>query len=133
MTNKDQFEQARKLYPGTCRGFDDEWLNFVKESKSRKWRLCNRTLDNVSPKLMPAIERQIAHRDSCAGKNIWCPQWKNFATWINGGCWTEEIPQTQKPNPARCRICNNTDVSMRIDGKGCVCWRVECKTEYARL
>ena len=128
--NKFCFEEARKLYPGRCRGFDDEWENIVKESKKPGWRRKRRTLDNVCPLLKPAIEAQIAYRESC---KEWCPQWKHFATWINGGWWTEEIPQTRKPKHRRCFHCGAEDVVSQTIGKPWRCWRDECKTEYDKL
>ena len=128
--NKYLFEKARKLYPGRCRGFDDEWENLVKESKKPGWRSKGRTLNNVCPLLVPAIEAQIAYR---ATTKEWCPAWKHFATWINGGWWTEEIPQTNKPKPRRCFHCGTEDVVKFGFGKPPCCWRAECKTEYAQL
>lgn len=131
--NTHDFEQARVLYReagGTVRGFGKEWLNFIKESKSRDWRLLGWTIDNVCPLLKPAIEAQIAYR---ASTKEWCPQWKHFATWINGGWWTEEVPQTNKPKSNRCVICDNIDVVSSEDGKGWRCWRADCKEKFARL
>ena len=101
--NKDLFEKARKLYPGTVRGIDPEWVNFVKESRSRDWKLCGWTIDSVTPLLKPAIEAQIAHRDILIRKKEFCPPWKHFKTWINNAWWTVEIPQTDKPKRTKCK------------------------------
>ncbi len=120
--NRYDFERARKLYPGKKRDLEQEWANFEK-----KYR---RSLDKICPLLTPAIEAQIAYR---ATTKDWCPPWKHFATWINGGWWTEEIPQTKKPKPNRCVICDNTDVVSSEDGKGWRCWRDACKMEYEKL
>ena len=105
--NRHDFEQARVLYReagGTVRGFGKEWLNFIKESKSRDWRLLGWTTDNVCPLLKPAIETQIAKREKLK-RDGFCPPWKNFKTWINGGWWTEEVPQTGKPKITKCGKC----------------------------
>ena len=120
--NKHDFEQARKLYPGRKRGFEQEWENFRKKYGMKMTAIC--------PLLKPAIEAQIAHRTTT---KEWCPQWKHFATWISGGWWTEVIPQTRKPKPNRCRICDNTDVVASTDGKGWRCWRAQCIEQFARL
>ncbi len=123
--NKYLFEKARKLYReagGRVRGFQPEWDDFVRKH--------GRRINDICPLLTPAIEKQIAYRDRTKD---WCPQWKNFKTWLYGSWWTEEIPQTDKPKPNRCRICSNTDVTSMVDGKGWLCWRPECKTEYAKL
>lgn len=92
--NKFLFEEARKLYPGRKRGLQPEWDDFVKKHKKR--------IDTICPKLKPAIEKQIAYR---ATTKEWCPQWKNFKTWLRGSWWTEVIPQTNKPKPTKCGAC----------------------------
>ncbi len=92
--NKYLFEKARKLYPGRKRGFEYEWENFRKKYGMKITAIC--------PLLTPAIEAQIARREVCKANKEWCPQWKNFATWINGGWWTEVIPQDGKPKRVKC-------------------------------
>ncbi len=134
--NKYLFEEARKLYReagGTVRGFGPEWINFVKESKSKDWRECGWTIDSVAPLLKPAIQAQIAHRAALKSKNEFGPPWKHFKTWINGQWWTEEIPQTNKPKVLRCVICSKTDVTSSTDGKGWRCWRQDCIEKFARM
>ncbi len=127
--NKHLFEEARKLYPKKTgkRGFEKEWKEFTKLVEYRG------KYDAIMPLLKPAIEKQIAYREECARKHEWCRPWKDFCRWMKGGWWTEEIPQTNSPKPNRCVICSNTDVSSMVDGKGWLCWRNECKTEYAKL
>ncbi len=120
--NRYDFERARKLYPGKKRDLEQEWANFEK-----KYR---RSLDKICPLLTPAIEAQIAYR---ATTKDWCPPWKHFATWINGGWWTEEIPQTKKPKPVRCFHCGAEDIAVSGFGKPPRCWRDACKAEYEKL
>ncbi len=131
--NKHDFEQARKLYPGTCRGFDDEWDNFVFQLKKPASRRKGRTIDNVIPLLKPAIVAQIAHRDELARKKEFVSPWKHFKTWINGGWWTEEIPQTNKPKPVRCFHCQSEEVVVSGFGKPPRCGRAECRAEYEKI
>lgn len=134
--NKYQFEEARKLYReagGTVRGFGPEWINFVKESKSRDWKLCGWTIENVVPLLKPAIEAQIAHRDELTRKKAFVSPWKHFKTWINTAWWTEEVPQTNKPKVRKCFHCRALDVVSQTDGKPWRCWRAECIAEYVKL
>ena len=90
--NKYQFEEARKLYPGRVRGFQPEWDDFEKKH--------GRRVDEICPLLAPAIEKQIAYRETTKD---WCPKWKNFKTWLYGSWWTEEVPQTDKPKRTKCR------------------------------
>lgn len=72
-----QFEQSRKIYPGTKRGSKTEYENFKK--KHRDWK-------EVLPLLQPAIERQT--------KTIWANTEKkyipHFQTWVNKRRWELE-------------------------------------------
>ena len=72
---KDDFNDARKLYPGTKLGLDTEFDNLRKKYKN--WR-------KIIPLLKPTIQQQIVWRKQ-DGK--W---WKHFKTWINNACWEEE-------------------------------------------
>ena len=115
------FEEARKLYPGRKRGFQPEWDDFVKKHRRRANEIC--------PLLKPAIEKQIAYRESTKD---WCPQWKNFKTWLRGSWWTEQMPQTDKPKPRRCFNCGEPP-SVWGFGKPSCCPRAECKAKYAKF
>jgi hypothetical protein len=72
---KNEFNDARKLFPGTKLGLDTEFNNFTK--KHKKWR-------TIVPLLEPAIKKQIIWRKA-DGK-----YWKHLKTWINNACWEEE-------------------------------------------
>lgn len=104
--NKYQFEEARRLYPGTKRGNGPEWDNFEKKFKRR--------LNEVCPLLKPAIEAQIAHRAALRLKGEFMPPWKHFKTWINGAWWTEEIPQCGKPKRKKCGQCGKPSTRSKI-------------------
>lgn len=80
---KEKFEEARKAYPGTKRGLDVEWDNFRRKNK--------RTAEIV-PLLLPAIRLEERFKSECARVRAHVPPWKNFATWINNSCWTQEFP-----------------------------------------
>lgn len=80
---KAVFDESRKAFPGSKRGLDPEWENFTKK---------NPDYTTILPLLLPAIEREKAHKAALNEANQFCPQWKNFTTWINGKCWTEEFP-----------------------------------------
>jgi len=86
-----QFDDARKLYPGTKRGLQVELQNFKKKHK-KHWK-------HITPLLKPAIEKQIKARKQTSG---FVPEWKHFRTWINQACWTEETRvQHQTPQQAK--------------------------------
>ena len=80
------FEAARKSYQGVKRGFQTEFVNFIKKHKD--WK-------NVLILLLPAIQAQIKWRATAKGE--FRPAWKNFQTWINQRCWEEELPSSSKP------------------------------------
>jgi hypothetical protein len=79
---KKYFESARLLYPGNRNGLESEWDNFEKK---------NPEYDEILPLLIPAIEREIAHKAALKASNQFCAEWKNFQTWINKKCWTQEF------------------------------------------
>ncbi len=82
----DQFEAARKLYPGTKRGLQTEWANF----KAKHGRMAAQ----IVPLLVPAIERWVKHRKWASTQpGAFLPEWKNFKTWINGSHWEDETPK----------------------------------------
>lgn len=79
---KESFERFRKLYPGTKRGLDVEYLNFVKKNKPE-----------IADLLISALEVEINHRNSLSLQRVFVPPWKNLSTWINQKCWTQEFPE----------------------------------------
>lgn len=82
---KEQFDKARKRFPGSKGGLTVEWENF--EKKNRK------TLEETIPKLLPAIEAEEAHKAAIAAAGRDPPAWKHFATWINKRCWEQELEE----------------------------------------
>ena len=83
------FEVARKLYPGTKRGYQTEFDNFKKKHKD--W-------NKVLPLLLPAIQYQIDWRRRAKSKFMppFIPPWKNFKTWMNNRCWECEFEQLEE-------------------------------------
>ncbi len=79
-----QFDECRKIFPGTKRGVETEFDNFRKHSD---WEM-------VLPLLLPAVKEQVAKR-AAAPNGAFVPLWKNFKTWINQRCW-EEITVFEK-------------------------------------
>lgn len=74
------FDNFRKLYPGTKRGNETEFENFMKKHK---------TWEFILPMLIPAIENQKKSRELKKMKKQFVPEWKNLQTWINNKCWEE--------------------------------------------
>lgn len=78
---KTDFEKFRKSYPGTKRGFDTEWNDFIKKHKD--WR-------KVVPLLLVSLNKQTDSRQQKKSKGNFAPEWKNLKTWLFQSCWTEE-------------------------------------------
>lgn len=89
---KDAFERIRKSYPGTKKGFSQEWTNFERKNRKR--------LSVVLPLVEVGVERYKAQIASQGTEKRFI---KHFSTWLNQECWTEEPAQggtdgTAKPN-----------------------------------
>ena len=84
------FDSARKLYQGKKRGNDEEFSNFVYHCKNPLRGMPVIDWKEALPFLEPAIRKQIAWRKN-PKKGEFVPPWKNFKTWINQRCWTEEV------------------------------------------
>lgn len=82
---EQQFEDFRKSYPGTKRGFKAEFENF-KRKNPKTWR-------DIVPMLAPALARLIEWHDRSIAAGNFTPNYKNLATWLNQQCWTEELPE----------------------------------------
>ena len=84
------FEEFRKLYPGTKRGGETEFQNFVK--KHQDWQ-------KVLPDLLSLLKTQISQREGLRQANQFVPEWKHLQTWINQRCWEDEYITTQSAPP----------------------------------
>jgi len=83
---KEVFDIARKIFPGTKRGVDTEWENFKKKNKDYA---------QIVGKLKLAIEKEITHKRHLKKNNLFCAEWKNFQTWINNKCWEQEFTKIE--------------------------------------
>ena len=79
---KKVFDEFRKNYPGTKRGNDIEFTNFIKKHKD--WR-------EVLPNLLKRLNYQKEARQVRRENKLFVPEWKNLQTWINQRCWEELI------------------------------------------
>jgi hypothetical protein len=84
---KAEFENFRKLYPGSKRGTDTEFDNLRKKHKDHK---------AVIPILIDSLNKQIETRIKLKDRAMFVPEWKHLQTWINQRCWEEEIEISQK-------------------------------------
>lgn len=86
---RTQFEDFRKKYPGSKRGFKVEFDNF-KKKHPRDWR-------QIVPLLLPALDRLIEWHRGRRAAGQFAPEFKNLSTWLNNECWTEELPPVEQP------------------------------------
>ena len=75
----EEFLEAYKLYPGT----KSRAQNFKVFKKAKDWK-------EALPKLKPAIQLEIKVKNDLKSKSQFCPEWKNFNTWLNKRCWEDE-------------------------------------------
>ena len=78
----EEFEKARKLYPGTKRGGQTEFADFRR--KHPDWR-------DACAVLCAAIEVQIQRRKELIKKREFVPPWKHLKTYLNQRCWESDI------------------------------------------
>ncbi len=76
------FDVFRKRYPGNVRGLKTEFDLFIKKNKPEIVHL-----------LLPALEKEISHKNQLMSGNKFVPNWKDLKTWINNRCWEQEFPE----------------------------------------
>ena len=123
------FEAARKMYPGKCRPFEEEYGWFRKNYGMKA--------KDIIPLLIPAIKSQVAYRDACEKAKMWHENWQHFKTWLhpNSKGWTMEVPEIRtEPNRRvqTCMFCGNPS-TVRMDTKGARCSSDECKRRFNEL
>jgi len=79
---KSEFDIFRKEYPGTKKGNDTEFSNFIKKHKD--WR-------DILPKLIERLNYQKEARQVRLENKLFVPGWKNLQTWINQRGWEDQI------------------------------------------
>jgi len=83
---KEVFEFARQLYPGTKRGLDTEWEYFQRTVKD--WR-------ESLPLLADAIHAQITTKRRAQQAGEFSPEWKHFKSWLYNRYWELSEPVVQ--------------------------------------
>ncbi len=79
-------------------------------------------------------DRAMAMKAICfIKKHAYLP---HASRWLNGGFYETVLENrtiSTKATERRCFHCQATDVVSQTENKPWVCWRAECKTEYAKL
>lgn len=99
----EEFENFRKNYPGTKRGYEIEFENFKKKNKD--W-------EKILPLLSDALNYQISFRIEKAKTGGFVPEWKNLSTWINQRCWEEEMQINKLTDETRRKQQGVTDFEL---------------------
>lgn len=106
MTNQNRIEKNRieteKSVFSVKKSESDfnEWYAHYPLKKSRqaalkKWLTLDRkgSLPDL-PILLAAVEQQKREKESLKESGKFCPEWKHPSTWLNKGCWEDEIEST---------------------------------------
>jgi len=80
------FFEAYKIYPGSKSKTD----NFKTFKKHKDWKEC-------LPLLKPAVEKEVGHKKALKYYGEFCPDFKNFKTWLNQRCWEQEFTAREMP------------------------------------
>ena len=76
--------------------FDLFWENYpikVGKKKARQtWdKLKKKNELPAIDKIIKAIKNQKAEKEYLQSQNKFCPEWKHPTTWLNNGCWDDEV------------------------------------------
>ena len=99
---KEKFEIFRKQYPGSKRGLDTEFNEFVKKYKGH--------VGEIVPVLLPALEKLIAWREQAVKRGEFVPSFANLKTWLNQRRWETEFPGVESLNTSE-----NERTSVKFD------------------
>lgn len=85
--------------------FEAFWSAYPAEGRKAKagaWKAWKKLKPSqeLQLRMVAAIEGQIEHRATIRSSDpkAFIPCWKHCATWINNGCWNDELAEPVKPN-----------------------------------
>lgn len=96
-----EFENFRKIYPGTKRGFETEFKNFQKHKDYKE----------VVFLLIPALEKLKHWRDLKKLSGGFVPEYANLQTWINQRRWEVELEEIKQNGDKTLKGNINREVS----------------------
>lgn len=93
MFNQKEFDVFYSVYPKKTGKTEvlTRWKKLIKSNE----------LPELT-EILSAIKKQVAWRENSNG--AFRPEWKNPATWLNKGCWTDEIEEPEKDDPWEGRL-----------------------------
>jgi hypothetical protein len=77
--------------------FEVFWKAYPNKTEKKYTLKCWKKLKSTRPpieELLKAIKKQIEWREKANGE--FRPEWKNPATWLNKGCWDDELTEEKK-------------------------------------
>ena len=95
---QSKVKESRINYKETFKIFYADYpMKKGKQKAESSWLKHRPDLDTC----LKAIELQKAERKALEGDGQFCPPWKYPVTWLNQGCWEDEVSiDTPKPPPA---------------------------------
>lgn len=100
---KNQFDEFRKSYPGSKRGLDTEFSEFVKKYKGH--------VEEIIPLLLPALKNLMAWREQAVKRGEFVPSYANLKTYLNQRRWETEFPGIESLNSTG----NESKTSVKFD------------------
>jgi len=94
-------KEKTKCVPPTSKrpysqSFEDWWSVYPnKVGKDAAWKSWQKRNGDMPPvaDMIYAVREQIKEKDRLKQSGDFCPNWKNPATWINNGCWADQISE----------------------------------------
>ncbi|MFA5340281.1 MAG: hypothetical protein WC332_00750 [Clostridia bacterium] len=87
--NEDENEDSKKKIDAAFVAFWNAYPNKKEKQETlKRWQKLKHTLPTIET-ILEAIKKQIAWRNNANGE--FRPEWKNPATWLNRGCWDDEL------------------------------------------
>lgn len=103
-------------------GFDQFWEAYpIKKAKVRvtntweKLRKAGR-LPELN-EILRAIVAQVAEKQALQAAGEFCPEWKHPNTWLNGGCWADEVCQPAGSGENGAELIQRARARLRHDGE----------------
>ncbi|HOR83012.1 MAG TPA: replication protein [Bacteroidales bacterium] len=92
LTTKDNITKDNIQKTRSASEFEIFWKHYPNKKEKTHALKCWKKINGTRPpieKLLEAIRKQIEWRNNANGE--FRPEWKNPATWLNKGCWDDEL------------------------------------------
>jgi len=83
--------------------FSKDFLEFymaypVHKSKDAAWKAWQKRNGDMPslPNIIKAIDAQKAEKKYLSDNGKFCPEWKHPSTWLNQGCWADEVEKPKQ-------------------------------------